>query len=530
MKVIILSIFFFTIFGCCLGNQNFLQTADITDPMAPKEIDNFLKGFTAGFGLLNTTHAESCLVTDSQVYQDVLDIYNLIKNIKINDLQKDIPIIFAKALDAINIIGQKSENCKLYANELTAVLDKLKKTVTDRSYLMNLIIHTTTNLGAITQKVNQGQSALKSKNFFEVGRIAGDLIHFVFFWSDASAPRHLQEIEILDESYLALVDGVNVPAEFAQGFFKGFGLFNNLPHEKECVIDDITIANDVQDLINIIKSITLKTDFKKIIPQIYVKLTEIYTKIGKVSAGCAAYANEIKSVVDAMKNYTKGIKYWANLAIHVATNIGTINDKIKSGVNAYTAKNFSQSGEVFGQLIHFTFFWDFSPQPHVALLDEVDAGDAYVASAEEVFQFFIGLNNGFGFLKDLPNFAACTNIDPTIFDDVKTVFNIISTTPKDEVVNKIPTILMYGSVIAQKATNLAEPCVNYGKELVPVIERLRNTFNRNFNITVSSRVFFNIFDFANRVINIVNAWLKSDFNATGLHSGTFIRYLLFWNY
>jgi hypothetical protein len=167
----------------------------------------------------------------------------------------------------------------------------------------------------------------------------------------------------VQEIYIdAKVNTSQATKEFANGFIKGFGFFSNLPYEKDCIVEDPQIYQDIADMVNIIKSISIKSDFSKIITEFFAKATDIYEKISKLSTQCANYANEIKHVVEGLKEYSKGFTYYGKLALHTAENIKEITGRIKSAVDAYSAGNFQESGNTFGESTKFVLFWSYQPQ------------------------------------------------------------------------------------------------------------------------------------------------------------------------
>lgn len=145
---------------------------------------------------------------------------------------------------------------------------------------------------------------------------------------------------------------------FAKGFNEGFSFFKNLAHQDECNPDDPEVLNDIVSIYDIIKNVTI-TDVSKIIPEILAKAVDAYTRISNISEGCKLFATEIKRVVDGLTEHVKKSGYYTNLTLHTLSNVGTITEKAKNGINAFRDNNYNQSGVALGDLLRFTLFWNF---------------------------------------------------------------------------------------------------------------------------------------------------------------------------
>lgn len=147
-------------------------------------------------------------------------------------------------------------------------------------------------------------------------------------------------------------------AVFAASFLEGFAHFSQLPHEADCKPDDPQIAQDLLEIVNILKNINVHSDFKNVIAQLIEKTTDLISRISKTSAGCKAWGSELQDVLNKLQQHVTASGYATKLALHSASHIGSIASQTKSAIASFQAGNYDVSGRGFGGLLNFVAFWD----------------------------------------------------------------------------------------------------------------------------------------------------------------------------
>jgi len=148
-------------------------------------------------------------------------------------------------------------------------------------------------------------------------------------------------------------------ADFAAGFFFGIEFFSHLKHQSECDPTDEHIYQDVVDIANILKNVTVSSDFKAVIEAVLEKADDIYQRIVVVSAACQAYGNEIKIVLNGLAAHIQASGYTTQLTFHTLSNVGPITEKAKTATNAVSTGDYFTAGLSFGDLLKFVAFWDY---------------------------------------------------------------------------------------------------------------------------------------------------------------------------
>jgi len=146
--------------------------------------------------------------------------------------------------------------------------------------------------------------------------------------------------------------------DFFEGFNDGFSFFKGLPHETECNPEDPQIVQDIVDIANILKNLTIHSDFKQVIADITAKATDAYNRLSTATEGCKAYAQEVQRVGTALQAFVKQDGYSTKVAYHSLTNIGQITSKVQAASTDITSQNYNKAGFDFGDLLKFVVFWD----------------------------------------------------------------------------------------------------------------------------------------------------------------------------
>jgi len=69
--------------------------------------------------------------------------------------------------------------------------------------------------------------------------------------------------------------------------------------------------------------------------------------------------NEFKNVLQQMKDHIHRQTYGQELILHTLSNFGHIQHDLEAAISEYQKSEYNTSGTIVGQVLKFTFFWDF---------------------------------------------------------------------------------------------------------------------------------------------------------------------------
>lgn len=319
--------------------------------------------------------------------------------------------------------------------------------------------------------------------------------------------------------------------DFALGFLDGFALFKNLPHQADCKPNDPAVVQDIIDIANLVRNITIHSDFKEIFNVIVDRATDAYTRISKISEGCSAYAEDIKAVINSLTKEVTSGGYAQKVVYHTMTNIGPIQEKAKNATTAFASDNYEVSGFYFGELAKYIFFWDVEPKTsqYTIFLE-----DTAVTSFEpkDALVFLAGFNQGFSFFNNLPHQAVCKLDDPTVAQDVLDIVDLISNIHAvTDVPKAISEIVAKVEEVITKVSQISDACSAFGKELQAVTDQLVSHVKTPiFYPQLAFHVFSSINDIKTKYENGVNSFKAGAYQEAGNAFGDLIKFTLFWNF
>jgi hypothetical protein len=318
---------------------------------------------------------------------------------------------------------------------------------------------------------------------------------------------------------------ISTPVELADGFLKGFGFFYDLPSVKDCKPNDPQITQDVLDIVNILKSIDIHSNFPQIIQDIFSKGKDAYDRISKVSKECGELADEAKQLFEKLEKHVSGYTYYAKLALHTTTNISQISEKVKSGMAAYDAGKFEDTGFAFGDLTKFTFFWNFQPDVTV-MLEEIEEA----INPNDLLKFALGANQGFSFFYNLPYQSECVVYNPRVLQIAEEVINIFKGLNIKNALNIAKQVVQKGREAIKIISSQGGQCVNYAAELTKVADRLiKRIDSKPFLKDVTYHALMNMNVITENALKVVDTFIKKDFSNSGIVGGSLIRFIFFWN-
>jgi hypothetical protein len=194
MSKIIFSVLILAIVSGCMCNDflvfdspqpqaRMMPVYDI-EQITPAEFLKFASGVHQGFGFFNNLPFQNeCAIVDQQIIEKAKEIFNLVKTLNIKNAMNVLRDVTNKGNEIIQLIAKQSQGCQNWAKELTTVFNRLVGTVRQRSYPNDLLYHSLTNMGTITDRVVKSVDLFVKNDFINSGIIGGGLMRFLFFWS-----------------------------------------------------------------------------------------------------------------------------------------------------------------------------------------------------------------------------------------------------------------------------------------------------------------------------------------------------------
>lgn len=149
-------------------------------------------------------------------------------------------------------------------------------------------------------------------------------------------------------------------ADFTYGLIQGSELFSGLKNIHSCI--DITRAEEaVTRILNVVHSLHYfdkETNSYKVAQDIIQGGIYMYDSIDGAIKACKDSTSDLVTSLDKIKNYLFTDGYVERAAEHILFNLQGFADRIHNGLAAFKKKDYFTSGTIFGELIHFSFFWD----------------------------------------------------------------------------------------------------------------------------------------------------------------------------
>jgi hypothetical protein len=142
------------------------------------------------------------------------------------------------------------------------------------------------------------------------------------------------------------------------GFLEGIEIFSNLPHEKECKINDPKLIKDITAVIDILKDIK-KNHGIKVVTTLIAIIKDAYERLGHLQGGCQAYGKELQEVILKLIEHVSSPKYVAELAVHTIISIRKIKKLSDDASKKKAQGDLKAAGKDYGQLAHLIFLWNF---------------------------------------------------------------------------------------------------------------------------------------------------------------------------
>jgi predicted CopG family antitoxin len=308
------------------------------------------------------------------------------------------------------------------------------------------------------------------------------------------------------------------PIDFFNGFMEGFALFNDVPNKDLCKPVDPQIGEDVNDIISIIKNLTMKSDFKEVISQVLPRLNDIYTRVLNIKEGCEAYSQEIKKIVKSLRAHVLRLDYLRRLAIHTFQNYGEISQKLQDAISLIGTLDLLESGRSFGALVRFLYYWDFKTTK-LALRDRPE-------------DFFVGFIQGFSLFNDVPNKDLCKPTDPEIVEDINFIVEILKDlnikSDFGEIINKLLTKLQD---IYTRALNIKEGCEAFAREIKKIVEKLRaHVLRIDYLPRLGLHTFQNLGEISQKLQEATSLRVQNNFLESGRAFGGLYRFIYFWDF
>jgi len=318
---------------------------------------------------------------------------------------------------------------------------------------------------------------------------------------------------------------VNTGKEFVEGFLRGFSFFEGLAHRDECAPNDPQVIQDVLEIVDLIKGLNAKSDFRQVILQVFAKANDAYNRISVVSEGCAAYAFEIKRVLDALSSHVSSVTFLPKLAFHTLSNIGQITSKAQSSTQALNENRFADAGQGFGELSRFVLFWDFQAQLKI-LLEQVTA-----ITPQDALEFAAGFNQGFTFFNNLAHQADCNLNDPQVTQDILDVVELLKNFNYSDITRLLPEIIAKATDAYQRISVISKGCEAWANELRTVAEGLAEYVTQSgYYTSLTFHTLSNIGPLVEKVKTTVSSLRGNNFRQGGNDLGDLVRFAAFWGF
>jgi len=150
-------------------------------PLVPT--GEFLEGFFKGFDLFSqTTDGNTCL-TNQDFGNYIADVLNKLRTIKLDEnFFKVLEELAADIKNKKDLIVNEMAQCKIFGENVKVILDKIAVKVEDPKYSEKVLGHALMNMSKIKESFEQLKPLYDAHDYQLLGKSAGELIKFVFFW------------------------------------------------------------------------------------------------------------------------------------------------------------------------------------------------------------------------------------------------------------------------------------------------------------------------------------------------------------
>jgi hypothetical protein len=145
-----------------------------------------------------------------------------------------------------------------------------------------------------------------------------------------------------------------------EGFMEGLAVFDNLPHSEQCNDKALEpIEAQVNDSIDIVRSIEFNTEGLAKVAQLVTKLKDLYDSFEKVAGPCREYAAELQGVMLKVISRVESASYLTQLPVHLLMELSNLKTKAFSASDAFSKGDYKTAGKGFGDLVHLALLWEF---------------------------------------------------------------------------------------------------------------------------------------------------------------------------
>ena len=161
-------------------------TTAMSIPKWAVDTEQFVVGLYSGIGLFaNLPHQNDCInsALDPEIYNRVLDVANLLISL---NAKSDFFDVFKKVAEDVAVLitkfQQTQTSCVPLVGDYKLVFEQLVTYITNAEYLQKVSEHALLNIGGFSERGQKAVDAIKTGNFFEAGRLIGDIVNFGLFW------------------------------------------------------------------------------------------------------------------------------------------------------------------------------------------------------------------------------------------------------------------------------------------------------------------------------------------------------------
>jgi hypothetical protein len=343
---------------------------------------------------------------------------------------------------------------------------------------------------------------------------------------DRMALSFLEEVEVSEPNFAAANVQLSSQAlDFVLAFVDGFSLFKKVHNVERCQPQDPQIIEDINDVVNIVKNITIHSDFIQLIAEVVPKVTDVYNRIVYTTVGCIALAKEVKQLIDSLKAHVLQKDYVNEVSYHTLFNFGEIHNKIQEASLMMRNGNYTESGRTFGGLVRFVFFSNFKTKSLF-----LESSSLKIDSAN-IKDFVLGLNEGFTFFRNLSNFDYCKVSNTEFAADVEELIAILKDLSITNIAKIIPKLINEGVKIINKLAEVSTTCKNLADEVLVVLQNMKNHVgSMSYVSSLIIHTTSNIGEIRNRVKNGENLMMNKQYRESGNAFGDSAKFALFWDF
>jgi len=313
--------------------------------------------------------------------------------------------------------------------------------------------------------------------------------------------------------------------EFASGFKTGIKIFNDI--DNNCDLKPVT--EDLKNLFEYVHTITINSDFAKVITEILQRVGAISDKISTTSNDCKKFGDDIKKKVDQLKDYVSQDNFTYLLMFHLLPEYKTYLERANTASKSYKDGNWNQSGQLYGNLVYDAFLWKFQ-QVFTKVMLEISEK----LNPQNALDFTLGFNKGFQLFSGLDNETECIQSNQQLITQINEAISIIKQIDfKDfgTAVQHILRLVGQGKKIMDTINSGTNECKTFASQVQRVYNELKDHVKSPIYVpSLAWHTFQNYKKIIQMVKDAKNVLDGNNFYEAGRAYGNLTNYAFFWDF